>query len=39
MIGAERDEILRWRDAGGLPDRGLRLLQQELDHEEGLLNP
>jgi monovalent cation/hydrogen antiporter len=39
MIDAEREEILRWRDAGRLPDRGLRVLQQELDHEEGILPP
>jgi len=39
MIDAEREEIIRWRDAGRLPDRGLRVLQQELDHEEGILPP
>lgn len=37
MIDAERDELLRWRDAGRLPDRDLRRLQRELDYEEGML--
>jgi monovalent cation/hydrogen antiporter len=37
MIEAEREELLRWRDAGRLPDAGLRALERELDHEEGLL--
>jgi monovalent cation/hydrogen antiporter len=37
MIDAEREELLRWRDAGRLPDLGLRALEGELDHEEGLL--
>jgi monovalent cation/hydrogen antiporter len=37
MIDAEREELLRWRDAGRLPDTGLRALERELDHEEGLL--
>ena len=37
MIDAEREELLRWRDAGRLPDAGLRALERELDHEEGLL--
>ena len=36
-IGAQRDELLRWRDLGRLPDEGLRILERELDHEEGLL--
>ncbi|GAA1882080.1 Na+/H+ antiporter [Asanoa iriomotensis] len=36
-IDAQREEVLRWRDAGQLPDEGLRVLQRELDHEEGLL--
>ena len=35
MIDAERDELLRWRDSGRLPDRDLRVLQRELDYEEG----
>jgi monovalent cation/hydrogen antiporter len=30
-------ELLRWRDAGTLPDEGLRVLERELDHEERLL--
>ncbi|MDG4824621.1 Na+/H+ antiporter [Asanoa sp. WMMD1127] len=36
-IDAQREEVIRWRDAGRLPDEGLRVLQRELDHEEGLL--
>ncbi|MEU4618731.1 Na+/H+ antiporter [Actinoplanes sp. NPDC023801] len=36
-IDAQRDELLRWRDAGRLPDEGLRILERELDHEERLL--
>ncbi|MGH3557478.1 Na+/H+ antiporter [Mycobacterium sp.] len=36
-IEAERDELLRWRDAGMLPDQSLRVLERELDHEEGAL--
>ena len=36
-IDAQREELLRWRDSGRLPDAGLRVLQRELDHEEGLL--
>lgn len=36
-IDAQRDELLRWRDAGRLPDEGLRVLERELDHEERLL--
>lgn len=39
MIAAERDELLQWRDSGRLPDTSLRILQRELDHEEGLLPP
>jgi CPA1 family monovalent cation:H+ antiporter len=34
VIDAERDELLRWRDAGLLPDTSLRVLERELDHEE-----
>ena len=34
VIGAQRGELLRWRDAGLLSDAGLRVLQRELDHEE-----
>ncbi len=36
-IEAQREELLRWRDAGTLPDEGLRVLERELDHEERLL--
>ncbi|OBH06888.1 sodium:proton antiporter [Mycobacterium sp. E1747] len=36
-IDAERDELVRWRDAGMLPDRSLRVLERELDHEEVML--
>jgi monovalent cation/hydrogen antiporter len=36
-IDAQREELLRWRDAGRLPDDGLRILERELDHEERLL--
>ena len=36
-IEAQREELLRWRDAGTLPDEELRVLARELDHEEGLL--
>ena len=37
VIDAQREELLRWRDVGRLPDEGLRVLERELDHEEGLL--
>lgn len=37
MLDAEREELIRWRDAGRLPDAGLRVLQRELDYQEGLL--
>ena len=37
VIEAQRDELLRWRDVGRLPDESLRKLERELDHEEGLL--
>jgi monovalent cation/hydrogen antiporter len=36
-LDAQRQELLRWRDAGRLPDEGLRALTRELDHEEGRL--
>jgi CPA1 family monovalent cation:H+ antiporter len=36
-IDAQRDELLRWRDAGRLSDEELRVLERELDHEERLL--
>jgi CPA1 family monovalent cation:H+ antiporter len=39
MIEAQRDELIRWRDAGRLPDRGLHALERELDHEEGMIPP
>jgi Na+/H+ antiporter len=37
VIEAQRDELIRWRDVGRLPDESLRTLQRELDQEEGLL--
>ena len=37
VIDAEREELLRWRDVGRLPDEGLRTLERELDHQEHLL--
>ncbi len=37
VIDAEREELLRWRDLGRLPDDGLRTLERELDHQENLL--
>jgi monovalent cation/hydrogen antiporter len=37
VIEAQREEMLRWRDAGNLNDEGLRVLERELDHEERLL--
>ncbi|HEY1488210.1 MAG TPA: cation:proton antiporter, partial [Micromonosporaceae bacterium] len=37
VIDAQRDELLRWRDSGRLPDDSLRKLQRELDHEEHTL--
>jgi CPA1 family monovalent cation:H+ antiporter len=37
VIGAQREELVRQRDLGRLPDESLRILQRELDHEEGLL--
>lgn len=37
VMEAQREELLRWRDAGTLPDEGLRVLERELDHEERLL--
>lgn len=36
-IDAEREELVRWRDAGMLPDQSLRVLERELDFEEGVL--
>jgi Na+/H+ antiporter len=37
VIDAEREELLRWRDAGRLADESLRVLNRELDHEELVL--
>jgi NhaP-type Na+/H+ or K+/H+ antiporter len=37
VLDAEREELLRWRDVGRLPDESLRTLQRELDHQEGAL--
>lgn len=34
LIATQRDELLRWRDAGRLPDEDMRVLEHELDHEE-----
>jgi CPA1 family monovalent cation:H+ antiporter len=37
LIDAQRDELIRWRDGGRLPDESLRQLQRELDQEERTL--
>ncbi len=37
VIDAQRDELVRWRDAGRLSDAGLRILERELDIEENTL--
>ncbi|MBB2945224.1 CPA1 family monovalent cation:H+ antiporter [Actinoplanes lutulentus] len=37
VIDAEREELLRWRDAARLGDDSLRVLNRELDHEELIL--
>ncbi|MEU8609350.1 Na+/H+ antiporter [Actinoplanes sp. NPDC048791] len=37
VIDAQREELLRWRDADRLSDEGLRVLERELDFEERLL--
>lgn len=37
IIDAQRQELLRWRDSGRLPDASLRLLRLQLDHEERAL--
>lgn len=37
VIDAQRQELLRWRDSGRLPDSSLRILRRELDHEERTL--
>ena len=39
VIDVQREELLRWRDAGRLPDASLRILERELDHEEYALGP
>ncbi|MCU1670083.1 MAG: Na+/H+ antiporter [Blastococcus sp.] len=36
-LDAQRESLLHWRDVGRLPDESLRILERELDHEEGLL--
>jgi len=37
VMGAQRGELLRWRDSGRLSDECLRALQHELDLEERIL--
>jgi monovalent cation/hydrogen antiporter len=37
VIEAEREELLRMRDTGRLPDASLRVLERELDYQETLL--
>ncbi len=37
VIAAEREELLRMRETGQLPDASLRVLERELDHREVLL--
>ena len=37
LITVQREELIRWRDSGRLPDESLRQLQHELDHEERTL--
>ncbi|MDH2414468.1 Na+/H+ antiporter [Nocardioides sp. CER19] len=37
VIDAEREELLRLREIGQLPDSSLRVLEHELDHREVLL--
>jgi Na+/H+ antiporter len=37
VIDAQREELLRWRDDGRLPETSLRLLERELDAEEEML--
>lgn len=37
VVDAQRDELLRWRDAGRLPESSLRVLERELDHTEHTL--
>jgi monovalent cation/hydrogen antiporter len=37
VIAAQREELIRWRDCGRLPDESLRKLQHELDLQERAL--
>ncbi len=37
IIDAQRDELLRWRDAGRTTEASLRILERELDFEEHTL--
>ena len=37
VIDAQREELLRWRDAQRLPEASLRILERELDHQEHAL--
>jgi Na+/H+ antiporter len=37
VIAAQREELVRWRDSGRLPDESMRKMQRELDHEERTL--
>jgi monovalent cation/hydrogen antiporter len=37
VIAAQREELIRWRDCGRLPDESLRQLQHELDLQERTL--
>jgi len=37
VLEAEREELLRLRDTGRIPDSSLRVLERELDHQETLL--
>jgi len=37
VIDAQREELLRWRDDGRLPEASLRMLERELDAEEEML--
>jgi monovalent cation/hydrogen antiporter len=37
LIAAQREELVRWRDCGRLPDESLRKLQHELDLQERTL--
>jgi CPA1 family monovalent cation:H+ antiporter len=39
LIDVQREELVRWRDAGRLSDEGLRELEAELDRREDLLPP